>query len=243
VKFAAGDTTVFLEIDINGASVTAPETFSVTLSGPPAGATITTASATGTIESNNFLVQDRTTFSSPAYLAGTPYTGPVAGLLFQYVNTTTNNLNVTPSLANTFVHTGDGFDAIDVSRVGGTNVLDGGTNSNFLVGGTAAGSFDTFFVDDRGPVADIWSTVANFHAGDDATVFGITQSGFKIDWADGQGAAGFTGLTLHVTAPGVPTASLTLSGYSTADLTNGRLSNSFGTQTDGTPYFFVHANS
>jgi hypothetical protein len=174
---------------------------------------------------------------------GTPYAGPVSGLQFQYIDTTPHNLNIAAGLANTFIHTGSGFDAIDVSGVSGTNVLDGGTNSNFLVGGTAAGSFDTFFVDDRGPAADIWSTVANFHGGDAATVFGITPAGFNIAWADGQGAAGFTGLTLHVTAPGVPTASLTLSGFSTADLTNGRLTTSFGTETDGTPYFYVHANT
>jgi hypothetical protein len=85
--------------------------------------------------------------------------------------------------------------------------------------------------------------VANFHAGDAATIFGITQNGFGTAWVDGQGAAGYTGLTLHVTAPGVPTASLTLSGYTTADLTNGRLTTSYGTENDGTPYLYVHANS
>ena len=45
---------------------------------------------------------------------------------------------------NEFIHTGSGFDAIDVSAAGGNNVLDGGTNSNFLVGGTKAGTSDTF---------------------------------------------------------------------------------------------------
>jgi hypothetical protein len=127
--------------------------------------------------------------------------------------------------------------------VGGTNVLDGGTNSNFLVGGTGAGSNDTFFVDDRNPSSDIWSTVANFHAGDSATIFGITKTGFNTSFVDGQGATGFTGLTLHVTDAGHPTASLTLAGFSTADLSSGRISTSFGTEADGTPYLFVHANS
>jgi hypothetical protein len=58
---------------------------------------------------------------------------------------------------------------------------------------------------------------------------------------------GYTGLTLHATAPGVPTASLTLVGYSSADLTNGKLTVSFGatTATDGVPgsfYMHVQAN-
>src|ERR1700674_4103060 len=74
-------------------------------------------------------------------------------------------------------------------------------------------------------------------------IFGITQNGFNTAWVDGQGAAGYTGLTLHVTAPGLPTASLTLSGYTTADLTNGTLTTSYGTENDGTPYLYVHANS
>jgi Ca2+-binding RTX toxin-like protein len=119
-------------------------------------------------------------------------------------------------------------------------VLDGSTGSNFLVGGSGD---DTFFVDDRSPSADIWSTVANFHSGDAATVFGITPSGFDTSWVNSQGALGYTGLTLHVTAPNQPTASLTLVGYSTADLSNGQISTSWGTESDGTPYLYVHANS
>jgi Ca2+-binding RTX toxin-like protein len=164
----------------------------------------------------------------------------VAGLQQQLIDTATDNLNVTANVPNVFIHTGSGEDAIDVSHANGNNVLDGSTGSNFLVGGSGD---DTFFVDDRGPSADIWSTVSNFRAGDSATIFGITQSGFNTAWVNGQGAAGFTGLTLHVTAAGHPTASLTLAGFSTADLSSGRLSTSFGQEADGTPYLFVHANS
>jgi Ca2+-binding RTX toxin-like protein len=124
--------------------------------------------------------------------------------------------------------------------VNGNNVLDGSTGSNFLVGGTGN---DTFFVDDRAAPADIWSTVAKFHSGDAATVFGVTQAGFNLSWVDGQGAAGFTGLTLVATAAGKPIASLTLAGFSSADLTNGRLAVSFGVESDGSGSFmFVHGN-
>jgi ELWxxDGT repeat protein len=173
----------------------------------------------------------------------TLYDGPVAGIQKQYINTTNGNLNVTTSTDNWFIHSGSGFDGIDVSHGGGVNVLDGGTNSNFLVGGTGATSSDTFFVDDRGPSSDIWSTVVNFHAGDAATIFGVTQQGFTTTWVDGQAAAGYTGLTLHEAAPGVPTASITLSGYSMADLSNGRLSTSWGKEADGTPYLYIHGNT
>jgi len=168
------------------------------------------------------------------------YNGPVSGLQYQYINGSPDNLNVTGGAPDMFIHTGAGDDAIDISKNNGNNVLDGSTGSNFLVGGTGN---DTFFVDDRSPPADIWSTVANFHAGDAATIFGITQQGFDTSWVDGQGATGYTGLTLHVTSPGHPTASLTLAGFSTADLSNGRISNTWGTEPDGTPYLYVHANS
>src|ERR1044071_2926371 len=126
------------------------------------------------------------------------------------------------------------MDAIAVTS--GTNVLDGGTGSNFLVGGSGT---DTFFVDDRGASADIWSTVVGFHAGDAATIWGVTPQDFSLDWADGQGAAGYTGLTLHATAAGKPTASLTLAGYTQADLNNGRLSVLFGTDSaSGSTYMY-----
>jgi Ca2+-binding RTX toxin-like protein len=181
-------------------------------------------------------VLDVTTGASSAQ-PGTPYSGPVAGLTNEFINVTTDNLNVTALTPNVFIHSGSGQDAI--AALGGTNVMDGGTGSNFLTGGTGT---DTFFVDDRGPAADIWSTCNNFHAGDAATIWGITPSDFALSWVDGQGAAGFTGLTLHATAAGKPTASLTLVGYDSADLTNGRLAISFGS-TQASSYMYVHATS
>ena len=157
----------------------------------------------------------------------------------EYISITHDSLNITCATPDWFIHSGSGDDAIAVSS--GTNVLDGGTGSNFLTGGSGT---DTFFVDDRGATADIWSTVVGFHAGDAATIWGVTPQDFGLAWVDGQGAAGFTGLTLHATASGMPTASLTLAGYSQADLGNGRLSVSFGTDpASGSAYMSVHSNS
>jgi Ca2+-binding RTX toxin-like protein len=92
------------------------------------------------------------------------YTGPVAGIQEQYIDTSPDGLNITASTPNWFIHSGSGNDAIAVGS--GTNVLDGGAGSNFLTGGSGT---DTFFVDDHNASADIWSTVNNFHAGDAAT--------------------------------------------------------------------------
>ena len=133
------------------------------------------------------------------------YTGPVPGLQDQYINLIPDNLNIGADSPNWFIHGGSGNDAIAVNS--GSNVLDGGTGSNFLVGGSGS---DTFFVDDRGLTGDIWSTVSGFHFGDAATVWGVSPQDFSLAWIDGAGAAGYTGLTLHATSSGRPTASLTL---------------------------------
>jgi autotransporter passenger strand-loop-strand repeat protein len=188
-------------------------------------ATLTTSGGTTAAAASypGLVVADTTTGDAmPA--AGESYSGPVAGLANEYIDITADNLNVAVTTDSWFIHTGAGDDAI--AAFGGTNVLDGGTGSNFLTGGSGTA---TFFVDDRSASADIWSTINGFHAGDAATVWGVTQSGFSFNWVDGQGAAGYTGLTLHVTAAGQPTASLTLVGFSQADLGGGRISVQFGT--------------
>ncbi len=126
----------------------------------------------------NLSVLDTTT-STPFQTNGTGYSGPVAGLQWEYIYTGRDNLSVTANVANVFIHTGSGEDAIDVNHAGGNNVPDGSTGSNFLVGGSGD---DTFFVNDRSPSADIWSTVTDFQAGDAATIFGISQIGFHASW-------------------------------------------------------------
>jgi uncharacterized repeat protein (TIGR03803 family) len=183
-----------------------------------------------------------TTTNTSVTAIGDPYDGPVAGLEHQYINITSDSLNIMASSPNWFIHSGSGEDALAVNS--GTNVLDGGTGSNFLTGTTAGNGTDTFFVDDRGATADIWSTVVNFHAGDSATVWGVTPQDFALNFVGGQGAGGFTGLTLHATANGKPTASLTLAGFTQADMHNGRVSVQFGTDSaSGSSFMFLHANS
>jgi phospholipase/lecithinase/hemolysin len=193
-------------------------------------------------KSGALLVQDTTT-GQPLPPTAQPYSGPVAGLQEQYINITPNNLNIATTTPNWFLHSGSGTDAIDVSRGGGTNVLDGSTGSNFLMGGSGN---DSFFLDDRSPAADVFSTVAGFHSGDDATVFGVNPSDFIMKILDNQGAAGFTGLDFAFSAPGHANANIVLAGYSAADLGNGRLTTSYGTTSDtpglpGSQYFMIHA--
>lgn len=191
---------------------------------------------------NDFTIADTTT-NTTITAPGAPYTGPVSGLQREYINVTTNSLNITSSVPNTFIHSGSGMDAINVSSANGNNILDGFTGSNFLTGGIGN---DTFYMDDRNPTSPIFSTIANFHSGDDATVWGINASDFKMLILDNQGATGFQGVDLIFTAPGHVDVSFVLAGYTSADLTNGRLTQNYGTTPDlpglpGSQYMTIHA--
>jgi hypothetical protein len=194
-----------------------------------------------------YLVTNMTTGVSD-WQNGQAYSGPVAGLRNEFVDITTDNVNVTATKPNNFIHTGSGDDAIDVSLLqgigGGTNVLDGGGGSNFLVGGTSNSSIDNFFVDHRNPTATTWSTVSNFHTGDAVTIYGV-KSNFFRDWQNNWGAEGYKGFTFHefefgFNKPSGPGVAVTLVGYTRDDLTNGRLSVSFGNDpASGSDYMFI----
>ncbi len=151
--------------------------------------------------------------------SGTAYTGPVSYLQEQYVWASADPVALSATVPNAFLHGGPGDDAIQAG--GGSNVLDGGAGSNFLVGsGGADGGTDTFFIDGRGGGVT-WSTIVNFHHGDQFTFFGFTQNQSTAQWVGSDGVAGYQGLTLHSALGGVGTgvdASATLTGLSMSDL-------------------------
>lgn len=98
------------------------------------------------------------------------------------------------------------------------------------MGGTG---LDTFFLDDRNPTSDVFSTVVNFHAGDNITIFGVNPTDFKVVTQDNQGAVNAKGLTYTFTAAGRPNASIVIAGFSSADLASGCLTTSYGRTNDG----------
>jgi Ca2+-binding RTX toxin-like protein len=155
----------------------------------------------------NFLVHDNTT-GVITEEEGTPFVTGV-GASWQFTDLSPDNLDIASVTPKTFIHSGSGNDAINVSGGGGNNTLDAEGGSNFLVGGSGN---DTFFLNDLNPAGPIWSTLVNFHAGDAVTVWGVTKADFSLSWMDGQGAAGYTGLTAHITAPGKPNELLTFAG-------------------------------
>jgi hypothetical protein len=217
-------------IEVSGSTSTGPGSGPGGNNNPPGGTNPPAAA--------NFSTTDVTT-SQTTTTSGDAYSGPVAGLSHELIQITADSLNVTANIPNVFIKTGSGTDAINVSQVGGTNVLDGSTGSNFLTGGSGG---DTFYLDDRAPATDVFSTVVGFHPGDNASVFGVNATDFALNELNGQGAAGFTGLDFAFSAPNHANANIVLAGYSTADLSNGRLAVTYGTTSDGTQYMNVHAN-
>lgn len=146
--------------------------------------------------------------ASAAYSGGVDYLGSQFSLVDAGSVTL---LSLTP---NAFLVTGPGEDAIQV--VGGNNVLDGGTGSNWLVGGTGQGS-DTFFTDATLPGAT-WDTILNFHPGDSVTLWGFQAGASTHRWlTQADGAAGNQGATLVADMHGHGSnAQVTFGGITTA---------------------------
>lgn len=170
---------------------------------------------------------------------GAAYAGPVNYLQHEYVWGGHGGRAIASTVANVFIHGGDGDDAI--SATSGSNVLDGGAGSNFLTGGHGDdGGTDTFFADTRGGQT-VWDTVVNFHHGDAVTIWGFKAGTTAVTWGENEGAEGFKGATLHAEIDGAGTgvnASVTFAGMSLADA-QARL----GTQTGsvgGSSFMYLH---
>jgi len=146
-------------------------------------------------------------------LVGERYEGPVEYLRTQLIYDSAAPAVIVANADNAFIKSFSGFCAIQVA--GGRNVVDAGPGSNFLVGGTGD---DTFFLDGRGG-AVTWDTVVGFHPGDMVTMFGFHVGVSGYTWADADGAAGYTGRTIHADLAGTGgiTASLTFAGMTAAD--------------------------
>jgi phospholipase/lecithinase/hemolysin len=166
----------------------------------------------------------------------TPYTGGATGVQQQFINISPTNLNISVTTPNWFIYSNSVEGGIIANS--GTNILDG-SGSEFMIGGTGS---DTFFVDPRTATAATWSTVDNFHAGESIDVWGVSPSDFALSWMNGQGATGYTGLTLDLSAAGKPTVFVTIAGFSQADLTSGRLTASYGS-VSGAAYLSIHENT
>ena len=196
---------------------------------------ITTTSAANAIPGFTYL---DTTTKGVGSQGGQQYTGPVNYLQTQFIGPTTQDgVNVTAHLPDVFLQGGAGNDALAADS--GSNVLDGGFGSNFLVGATGAdGGTDTFFLDGRSGTT--WDTLVNFHPGDAVTLWGFVPGQSAMSWAASDGTPGYTGATIHAALAGGGTpvnGSVTFAGVSLAEAQS-----KFTTSTGiagGLPYLYV----
>ena len=132
-------------------------------------------------------------------------------------------------------------DALNISASGPDAFItaSGGAGSGFVIGSVNS---ETFQMDVRSATTPTLSTVANFHSGDDLTLWGVSLSDFSVNLSQNVGAPGATGLGLTFTEAGHPSVGVVLSGYGITDLLNGRLSQTLGTAGgSGTPFLTIHA--
>lgn len=166
-----------------------------------------------------------------------PYAGPVGYLRNEFLWARSDGVDVTAEVPNAFLRGGPGEDALDAQA--GSNVLDGGTGSNFLVGAAGAGGgADTFFTDARG-AGVTWDTLANFHAGDAATLWGFDPAVSRWRWDGVSGAGNYQGATLRADVHGTGTtdASITFAGLTMAQAQDLQVTTG---AVGGSPYLYVH---
>ncbi len=202
-------------VDLNVKGVYAPTDFSIATADLGGGRSDTFLTTTATDPLFNYTDSAAGTSGT---VAADVYDGPVNYLQWQYIWDKADGVAISATSNNVFLHGSSGNDALAVQ--GGNNVIDGGGGSNFLVGGKGAdGGTDTFFVDGRGGVVT-WSSIVNFHHGDAVTVFGFTGGVSTLPLTDNDGAAGYTGATIHSELSGAGTGvngSVTFAGISAAD--------------------------
>jgi serralysin len=149
----------------------------------------------------------------PGYAFMEAYSGPVQYLEWQHIGSAADEVAVSGA-ENDFLNLRGGMDAADAGE--GDDVVDGGTGSNFLSGG---GGRDVFFLDARGGGVT-WSTITDWQAGEQLSLWGWRPGVSLAIWSADAGAESYRGVTLHVDTDGSGTfdASVTWSGRLQAEL-------------------------
>ncbi len=203
-----------------------------------AGATGSADPLTVTLPDSRFVLTD-TVASTMGSFFGSTYTGPVSYLLAAYGYSGPDGVVLSAKVANVFIHSGAGEDALEA--VAGSNVLDGGGGSNWLVGASGSdGGTDTFFVDGSGG-ENTWDTVLNFHVGDALTLWGFNATTGTTQWTDNMGTTGYTGATLSANF-GNGTGATALITFEGLSLSSTHFAMSSGS-TGGVDYLYVARTS
>jgi hypothetical protein len=152
-------------------------------------AAFTTTAPIMTPVMHNGVSLNPTVYSGPAKASGEE------AIHFQFLGDTTNEV-VQGTRYNDFINIAAGDDAVNAGA--GNDVIDGGLGSNFLTGGAGT---DIFFSDGRGG-GITWSTITDWQAGEQLSVWGWVPGVSKIIMWREDGAAGYQGLTMHADLDG-----------------------------------------
>jgi hypothetical protein len=146
---------------------------------------------------------------SSGFLLAEVYAGPVNYLQYVFLGSDTGEA-VGGTAGNDFMNLLGGDDAANGGA--GRDVLDGGGGSNFLTGGA---DLDVFFLDGRAG-ATTWSTITDWQAGEQLSVFGFRPGVSTLAWVQDAGTDGYRGLTMHgdLNGDGAIETSVTWSGLS-----------------------------
>ncbi len=164
---------------------------------------------------NTGLVYAKLGDAAAGYILPEAYSGPVQGLVNQQLGGTGNDIMLGTGLAD-FLNGGAGDDALDGGA--GNDVIDGGLGSNFLTGGAGR---DIFFVDGRGAAtANTWSTITDYTAGEQVTIWGYRPGVSNSIWVASDGVTGYRGATQHwdLDGNGLIDTSVTFTGLTQAAL-------------------------
>ena len=200
------------------------ETFGLTLDDGAGGTataspSLTIAAAVNPASYPSFPISTQTVLTSTAtgsstYALVQTYAGAIDNLNTQFLYDGATTLAIVAQ-QNGILISSAAAQATAVQLQGGVNVLDMQHGSSFIVSGTGT---DTFLLH-ADQAMTTWNTIANFHSGDSAIVYGFT-AGTSVRWWDPTaGAVGYTGATLRfdVDGNGSIDSSLTFAGKSLGD--------------------------
>lgn len=173
------------------------------------------------------------------WIDGETYAGPYAPLQTELINPSgTGNPTVvtayTPDVYVVASSLASQNNAVNLSFIGGTNVVESGAGSNFITDSTGT---DTIFMNAQttGSPGALWDTVVGFQGADAVTLWGVTAADFNVSWlATAEGATGNTGLTLNVGPNDGPVErtpySMNLTFAGVAPSASGNFNLTYGTQ-------------
>ena len=152
------------------------------------------------------MVRNGISFLPDRYIGPATAAGGVP-IHFQFIGDSTGEVVIGTDY-NDFINVAGGVDAVNGGA--GNDVIDGGIGSNFLTGGPG---IDIFFSDGRGG-GTTWSTITDWQAGEQLSVWGWQPGVSRIvAWVQA-GAAGYEGLTMHadLNGDGTVDTSVTFTG-------------------------------